>query len=101
MSYQLNDQIVLGLSINAPFGLTTDGNVFVGRLVFGRESKIATYNFAPTVAYRVAPGVIVGAGLQIEYIDAQLRSAVRGSFGTDCGGKRRPTRLLDLRRVSL
>lgn len=75
MSYQLNEQIVLGLGINAPFGLTTDGNYNWDGAPFARESKIATYNFTPTVAYRVSPGVIVGAGLQIEYIDAQLRSA--------------------------
>ncbi|MFN0219454.1 MAG: OmpP1/FadL family transporter [Hyphomicrobium sp.] len=74
-SYQLNEQIVLGLGVNAPFGLTTDGNFSWAGSVFARESKITTYNFTPTVAYRVAPGVIVGAGLQIEYIDAQLRQA--------------------------
>ena len=74
-SYEVNDQIVVGLSVNAPFGLTTDGNFGWAGSTFARESKIATYNFAPTVAYRVTPGVIVAAGLQVEYIDAQLRSA--------------------------
>lgn len=75
MSYQLNDKIVLGLSINAPFGLTTDGKFSWAGSPLARESKITTYNFAPTVAYRLAPGIIVGAGLQIEYIDAQLRQS--------------------------
>lgn len=74
-SYQMSEQIVLGLSVNAPFGLTTDGDYGWVGSPFARESKIVTYNFAPTVAYRVTPGVIVAAGLQVEYIDAQLRSA--------------------------
>ncbi|MGQ0457593.1 MAG: OmpP1/FadL family transporter [Hyphomicrobium sp.] len=74
-SYQLSEQLVLGLGVNAPFGLTTDGNFSWAGSVFARESKITTYNFTPTVAYRVTPGVIVGAGIQIEYIDAQLRQA--------------------------
>lgn len=74
-SYQLNDQAVLGLGVNAPFGLTTDGNYSWVGSPLARESKIATYNFTPTLAYRVSPGVIVAAGVQIEYIDAQLRSA--------------------------
>lgn len=78
-SYQLNDQFVLGLSVNAPFGMTTDGNFNWVGSPLARESKITTYNFAPTIAYRITPGVIVAAGLQVEYMDAQLRSAF--SFG--------------------
>lgn len=74
-SYQINDQIVVGLGINAPFGLTTDGNYAWAGSQLARESKITTYNFTPTVSYRVAPGILVGAGLQVEYIDAQLRQA--------------------------
>lgn len=74
-SYQLNDKIVLGLGVNAPFGLTTDANFSYDGAELHRESKITTYNFTPTVAYRLAPGVIIGGGLQIQYIDAQLRQA--------------------------
>ena len=74
-SYQLNNDIVLGMGINAPFGLTTDGKFSWAGSTFARESKIETYNFSPTVAYKVAPGIIVGAGLQVEYIKAQLRNA--------------------------
>ncbi len=75
-SYQLNSEIVLGMSVNAPFGLTTDpSNYLWAGVTQARESKIETYNFNPTFAYRVAPGVIVGAGLQIEYFKAQLRQS--------------------------
>jgi long-chain fatty acid transport protein len=80
-SYQLNNQAVLGMSVNAPFGLTTDGKFNWAGSQLARESKIATYNFAPTLAYRVSPGVTVGAGLQVEFIDAQLRSAFGSSGG--------------------
>lgn len=80
-SYQLSDQIILGLSVNAPFGLTTDGKFNWDGSRLARESKITTYNFAPTVAYRVSKAITVGAGVQIEYIDAQLRSAAGVSAG--------------------
>lgn len=80
-SYQLNDKIVLGLGVNAPFGLTTDSDFGWDGSRLARESKITTYNFNPTVAYRVAPGVLVGAGLQVEYIDAQLRQATGAALG--------------------
>jgi long-chain fatty acid transport protein len=81
MSYQLNDQIVLGMGVNAPFGLTTDGKFNWDGSRLARESKITTYNFTPTVAYRVAPGVTVGAGLQVEFMDAQLRQAAGAAGG--------------------
>lgn len=74
-SYQLNDKVVLGMGVNAPFGLTTDGKYAWDGSGLARESKITTYNFTPTVSYRVAPGVLLGAGLQVQYIDAQLRQA--------------------------
>jgi long-chain fatty acid transport protein len=74
-SYQINKDFVLGLAINAPFGLTTDpsNRIWAGSYD-ALESKILTYNFNPTLAYRVAPGLIVGAGLQVEYIYAGLRA---------------------------
>ncbi len=80
-SYQINDQFVLGLGVNAPFGLVTDGRFDWDGAQLARESRIITYNFTPTVAYRITPGVTIGAGLQIEYMDAQLRSAIGSPFG--------------------
>lgn len=80
-SYQLNDKLVFGMGVNAPFGLTTDGNYSWDGARLARESKITTYNFTPTLAYRVAPGVIIGAGVQVQYIDAQLRAAANSAFG--------------------
>lgn len=80
-SYQFNNAIVLGMGVNAPFGLTTDGDWGWDGSQLARESKITTYNFTPTVAYRVSPGVIVGAGLQVQFMDAQLRQAAGSPFG--------------------
>ena len=75
-SYQLSNDLVLGMAVNAPFGLVTDpSNYMWAGITQARESKIETYNFNPTVAYRLAPGVIVGAGLQVDYMKAQLRQS--------------------------
>ncbi len=82
MSYRLSENMVAALGINAPFGLVTDpSNRTWAGAPFARESKIETYNFNPTVAYQVSPGISVGVGLQIEYIKAGLRSA--SSTGLD------------------
>ena len=75
-AYRLSDKMVLGVSVNAPFGLATDpddGN-WVGR-VHSREAEMMTLNVAPTLAYEVSPGVHVAAGLQLEYAKLKLWSA--------------------------
>lgn len=69
------------MSINAPFGLVTDpGRVWAGSS-FARESAIETYNINPTVAYRLAPWLTVGAGLQVEYFKAYLRQGFASPAG--------------------
>ena len=75
VSYQLSPSVVFGLSINAPFGLGTKTNLNWAGETFSRENLLVTYNFAPTIAYRVVPGLIVGTGLQVEYIRAKLQGA--------------------------
>ena len=77
MAYRLDRNTVLALSINSPFGLTTDpsNNTWAGQMQ-ARFSSIKTYDFAPTIAYRISPQLSVGLGLQIDYIDATLRDAL-------------------------
>ena len=76
MAYRLDPNWVLALSINSPFGLTTDpsNNAWVGQTQ-ARFSGIKTYDFTPTIAYRLSPQLSVGAGLQIDYIEGTLRDA--------------------------
>lgn len=75
-AYRLSDKMVFGLSINAPFGLATepDNENWTGR-IHSREAEMFTLNAAPTLAYEVAPGVHVAAGLQLEYAKLKLWSA--------------------------
>jgi len=76
-NYQINPSTYLGLSLNAPFGLTTkpENDPYAGSFL-ARTSKVFTLNAAPTVGYKVAPGLSVGVGLQIQYIDAKLSRRV-------------------------
>ena len=74
--HQLNDRTWVGLSINSPFGLVTrpEDRDWQGATI-ARRSKIFTVNAAPTVAYEVMPGVVLGAGIQVQYMEAQLKFA--------------------------
>jgi len=75
-SYQLTKNIFLGMAINAPFGLKTDPTdpTYSGSII-ARKTELATYNFNPTVAVRVAPGITIGAGLQAQTADGIFRFA--------------------------
>ena len=75
-SYQLSNQLFVGMAINSPFGLVTspDDQTYQGA-VLGRTTKLFTTNFNPTVAYKVAPGITIGAGAQIQFADGSLKFA--------------------------
>jgi long-chain fatty acid transport protein len=74
--WKLNEQINLGVSITAPWGLVTDNDSdFAGRF-FGTTSKIKTVNIKPVVAYRFDNGLSIGAGPQVQRFEAALSKAV-------------------------
>lgn len=82
MAYRLSNDLVLAMSINSQFGLSTksDSKQWAGDIL-GRTSKVFSVNAAPTIAYQIAPGVQVGAGLQLQYFDL-----VRFSTANSPGG---------------
>lgn len=76
MSYRLSDKLVFAMSVNSPFGLVTEpSNRFWAGQIFARTSEIKTYNFSPTLAYRITPTLAIGVGAQIEHITGRLKSA--------------------------
>jgi long-chain fatty acid transport protein len=75
-SYQVSKNIYLGMAVNAPFGLETDPNNYNYQgSVIAQKTELLTYNFNPTVAVRVMPGVVVGVGAQIQMADGNFRFA--------------------------
>lgn len=74
-NYQLTPDTVIGLAINSPFGLVTEPEATYQGAVLARTTKFFTVNVNPTIAYRIAPGVSIGAGVQIEYGKGTLKFA--------------------------
>ncbi|MGQ0671713.1 MAG: OmpP1/FadL family transporter [Hyphomicrobium sp.] len=67
-AYRLNDDLVLGVAVNAPFGLGVEADdEDWGGEYHGRKGKIFTFNINPSVAYDVTPTLSVGIGLQVQY----------------------------------
>jgi long-chain fatty acid transport protein len=67
-AYRLNEDLVLGVAINAPFGLGVEAeDEDWGGEYHGRKGKIFTFNVNPSVAYDIMPTLSVGIGLQVQY----------------------------------
>ncbi|MFV9473022.1 OmpP1/FadL family transporter [Advenella sp. RU8] len=76
ISYQLNDRIHLGLGLGAPFGLKTEyDDDWLGRY-HSRSFDIKTYNINPSMSFKVNEQFSIGAGLNIQHINATYQKSV-------------------------
>lgn len=80
-SWQVTPNVWLGLSVNAPFGLTVSfPNAWAGRLYAG-DSSLKSYNATPSVAVKINEWLSLGAGVQIMYSTAKLRTGLPFGLG--------------------
>lgn len=74
-SVSLTQQLRLGIGLSAPFGNKTEwDDDFKGRFQ-GIFSEIKTINLNPSLAYQVTPAIAIGAGLNWQKFEADLRGA--------------------------
>jgi long-chain fatty acid transport protein len=77
---RIGEDAAAGISVTSPFGLGSDyGETWVGRYHATRTS-FETLDVAPCAAFRLAPCLTVGAGIDLQYARADLENAV--DFGT-------------------
>lgn len=77
---QLNERFDLGLTINAPYGLSTKyEKEWIGRY-HAIETELATIDFQPTLNYRASDRLNLAVGLRAQYADATLSNAI--DFGS-------------------
>jgi long-chain fatty acid transport protein len=75
-SYQLNNNMFLGLGLNSGFGLGTEPKTAnYDGAPLGRRSQLFTVSANPNFAYVVSPLVTVGVGAQIEYAKGTFKFA--------------------------
>jgi long-chain fatty acid transport protein len=88
-SYQVNDQIVVGLGIYNPFGLGTQWPNLWGKTIptapfYGNylgsylaiNSSIATYYFNPTIAYKINNDLSIGLGVSYVYATVDMTKSI-------------------------
>lgn len=72
----LDDMLWAGIGIGAPFGLASDyGDDWFGRFD-SVKTELKVINIAPSVAYKANDWLSVGGGVDIQYANATLTSAV-------------------------
>ena len=83
VTHQINDQLWAGVGVSAPFGLANEyDSDWFGRFD-SIKTELLTLDIQPSVAYRVNDWLSVGAGVNIQYADAELTSA--GAAGPGAG----------------
>ncbi|WP_081601617.1 OmpP1/FadL family transporter [Thiobacillus denitrificans] len=71
-AYRLTPDVHLGLGLNSPFGLKTEyDSDWIGRFQ-AIKSEVKTVNLNPSIAYKVSDVFSVGAGLNLQWIEATL-----------------------------
>lgn len=87
-AYRLSDKLVAAVALNSQYGLTTkpDDMGWRGRNL-AQTSKVFSINLNPSLSYEIMPGVTVGAGLQVQYLEVKtLRTALyNGNDADDVG----------------
>lgn len=74
--YRVTEQLVLGLGVHSPFGLTTDyDDDFIGA-ADGLRSELITIAVSPMAAFQVTPTLTLGVSGSVIYNDPQLTRAV-------------------------
>jgi len=80
--YPLNDRLAIGVSVNAPYGLSSTYEVDWPGRYQALESSLLTFNVNPSVAYALNDYVSIGGGVSIQYAIAELSSSI--DFGAVC-----------------
>ena len=75
-NYQWNDWLFLGLTTNAPFGLTTKSGPNWAGQVYGQTSRVLTFEATPTVGVKINEWISVGVGVRVLYFRTRLTSAL-------------------------
>jgi len=76
----LNERVKFGLGINVPFGLATEyDDEWVGRY-HAIESELMTININPSLAFKATDKLSLGVGINAQYSNVLLTSAVDGGL---------------------
>jgi long-chain fatty acid transport protein len=74
-SYQLNENVWVGIASGSLFGSITKPNTAWAGQTYSRSSRITSLNFAPMMGIKLNEFVSIGAGPVVQYFKVRLNSA--------------------------
>jgi long-chain fatty acid transport protein len=84
----VSERVALGFSATSPAGLVVDpSDDWVGR-TWMTEATLVALNFEPSVGWRIADGLSVGAGIDVQYMtfEQSLRGPLAAGVGVGIDG---------------
>ncbi len=85
-SYQYNENLFLGFTVNSPFGLVTEGNPAWAGSFHGIKSDLFMVQAGPVVGYKINDMVSVAAAVRAVFVDVELtQNAGAAGVGTLAG----------------
>lgn len=76
LSHQINDRYWVGVGVTAPFGLVNDYDDDYFARYDSISTELITINLQPSFAAKISDRLSFGAGVDIQYADAELKAAV-------------------------
>jgi long-chain fatty acid transport protein len=71
-----NSPLSYGLGVYSPFGQSSEWTDTSGFRTTATSNEIIFLTLAPTVAWKISDSLSIGAGIQINYVEADLRSGI-------------------------
>lgn len=78
---QMNDSMWFGLGLTVPYGLATEYSRTWGQIDRGMNAEIKVFDLNPNIAWKVSDKLSIGAGISLQYADAQYETGVMGGMG--------------------
>ncbi|MCA1406611.1 outer membrane protein transport protein [Ensifer sp. IC3342] len=72
----VSDQLYFGVSVTAPYGLSTTSDVPWVGMFSHLEADVLSINVSPVVGVKLNDMISVAAGLQVQYFDVEIESAL-------------------------
>lgn len=74
ITHQINETTWVGLSLTVPFGMGTDYESDWAESQRGIKATVLTFDFNPSFAWKVTEKFSVGAGISLQYAQADLKT---------------------------
>lgn len=75
---QMNDSMWFGLGLTVPYGLATEYSRTWGQINRGMNAEIKVFDLNPNIAWKISDKLSIGAGISLQYADAQYETGVMG-----------------------